>query len=180
MDGQAPLSPEDIALVTMVLANMPGHKKHTYNFNRDGFCYAQDRPVFAVDMPKDDVCTDLGLAFPTVPQYTFLANNGEFVTHTAHVRVAAPAKSAPTPQAMVRSDEQHQPIEMTPSLPPPSPPSDFKTKLRFLRTQLGIADDTPTAFAIAQAEASLGVAPPQSASLAQRVDAMSDALGTTE
>mmetsp|Transcript_25692 Transcript_25692/g.59443 ORF Transcript_25692/g.59443 Transcript_25692/m.59443 type:complete len:201 (-) Transcript_25692:179-781(-) len=119
--GQEPMSLEDASRMISVLTNMPGlHWSHTARFPKTCWqkhCKPPGREAFAIDMPKDDMCSDLGLEFPGVPLYTFTNealiaeyDRGVYQYHslaemTPRAPVPALAPCAPAPQTMDRTVE---------------------------------------------------------------------------
>mmetsp|Transcript_3895 Transcript_3895/g.10097 ORF Transcript_3895/g.10097 Transcript_3895/m.10097 type:complete len:418 (-) Transcript_3895:158-1411(-) len=118
---EEPISIEDASLVITVLANMPGlNWSHVERFPKtcsEEHCTPGGSYAFDIDMPKDDMCSDLGLEFPGVPLYTFANealiaeyDRGVYQYHslaemTPRAPVPALAPCAPAPQTMDRTVE---------------------------------------------------------------------------
>ncbi|KAJ1636464.1 hypothetical protein T492DRAFT_959127 [Pavlovales sp. CCMP2436] len=124
---EEPISIEDASLVITVLANMPGlNWSHVERFPKtcsEEHCTPGGSYAFDIDMPKDDMCSDLGLEFPGVPLYTFANealiaeyDRGVYQYHplaTLAPRALVPAQTlvqvlaprAPAPQEMNRTVE---------------------------------------------------------------------------
>jgi hypothetical protein len=109
VEGQERLSVEDASLVTAVLANMPGQNwQHAEKYPKCtrtkidfdeifNALFKAPKAAVDVDMPMDDICSDVGLDFKGVSQYTYLNE------YTLVGEDAAAAPHAPVTQAMDRS-----------------------------------------------------------------------------